>query len=77
MFRSVFLPTLFSGFCRVRFGRTSRHSHRKALFIPSKSRYYLNHSIPQAPLRSFVRVGTCSTRKKNYTSQQKVAPALP
>jgi hypothetical protein len=42
MFRSVFLPALFSGLCRVSFRSFRKlhalHSHRKTFFIPSKSR---------------------------------------
>lgn len=80
MFRFVFLPTLFSGLCRVRFGHSatlhSLRSHRKTLFIPSKSRLVLKRSIP---LRSILLLRPCRhllCPQKNYTSQQKIAPAL-
>jgi hypothetical protein len=71
---SFFCSHPFSGLCRVRFGRTSRRSHRKTLFIPKQERAF-THSISLLSI-PFIHFRPCFPCKKNYTTRQKNAPAL-
>lgn len=69
---SFFLPHPLIGLCRVRFGRTSRHSHRKILFKPKQeSRRSFVLYIPQVPFRSLFPVATLAQPAKKTTLHSK------
>jgi hypothetical protein len=79
MFRFVFLHTLFSGLCRVRFGRSATlHSHRKTLFIPSKrAAFHSFFSLRKLHFIHSLQVASLAfpAKKLHYTAKNRASPA--
>jgi hypothetical protein len=78
MFRFVFLPTLFSGLCRVRFGHSAYAPFPP--FTPQnivypKQKPSFSHYIPQATFRSFIPALALPAKKLHFTAKNHASPA--